>query len=244
MRACVFCLAAVAALLPMSATADGYIDQDSSGIGLEVSAIDRSVEVFGAEATTSGTFVGVHAHVQRGAWLRLEGRALAGALEHESGSASYSDDGELFEARATVGTALNGRTRLYTGLGLEHLGADLPWGGSSDSRSVYLPLGLQRAGSVAPEWNAVVSAELRVHLSGTEELEDTPAVGDVEIDRNGGWGAAFSVAFEPLDRSLSIEPFVTHDQPADSETEVIQGIPVRLEEAENTTAGLRVNWRF
>ncbi len=186
----------------------------------------------------------MHAYLQRGAWLRLEGRALAGGLEYESGSASDSDDAELFEVRATLGTALDDRTRLYAGLGLEHLAADSPWGGSADSRSIYLPIGMQRAGSVAPDWNAVVSAELRTHISGTEEVNNTPQVGDVDLDRSGGWGAAVSVAFEPLDRSLSIEPFLTYDEPASSESEVVQGTRVRIEKIENTTAGVHAHWRF
>lgn len=223
----------------LSATGSGQ------GIGVELAAIDRTVEVNGSRATGQGSLGGLYVYLQRGAGLRVQASLLAGGLDYDSDVGSDSDSALLADARVTWGTAAGDSARLYLGVGARSLSAGSPFGGGDGvSNGVYVPVGVAQAGRFTGGWDVMTTLELRFLAAGTEEVDDIPGAGDAEFDRTGGWGAALSMRFYNRADGIAIEPYLHHDDPSSSETESVGGVDVRVEEAEDTRLGARLLWAF
>lgn len=223
----------------LSATASGQ------GIGIELAAIDRNVEVNGSSATGQASLGGLYVYLQRGAGLRAEASLLAGGLDYDSDVGSDSDSAVLGDARVTWGTAAGDDARLYVGIGARSLSAGSPFGdGDGVSNGVYVPVGVAQAGAFARGWDVLMNFELRFLAAGTEEIDDIPGAGDGEFDRTGGWGGALTMRFYNRADGIVIEPYLHHDVPSSSETERVGGVDVRVEEAKDTRLGTRLLWAF
>lgn len=110
-------LAACVLSLPIHAEDLLRATESGHGIGLEMTGIDRSLEINGDNVQASGAAGGVYAYLQRDATFRAEARLLAGSLEYDTGSQEDNDTITLAEVRATLGQAIENDTRLYGGLG-------------------------------------------------------------------------------------------------------------------------------
>lgn len=238
-------LAAVA--LPAGAAEPLAADSSSMGFGLELAALERSLDVVAggtrSSADADGSAGGLYGYVQRGAAFRAEGRLLRGSLDYDAGGQPSSETVTYGELRATWGAAFARRTRVYAGLGVEQLDGDSPFGsGDGTMRSAYVPFGIAQAGDYAPGWRALVTLEGRYLVDGLDEVGGIPGLGSAEFERSGGWGAALSVRFRSPAADVEIQPFLTYMAPADSETENVGGTDARLEDAEHVAGGVRVTW--
>ena len=220
--------------------------ESGSGIGAELAGVHRSMDVAGIETNANGSAGGIHAFFQHGPWLRIEGRALAGGLDYEvDGRPDRTESIAFWGLRATGGVALDQRTRLFAGLGVDRLGGDSPFGsGVGDVETVYLPVGVSRVGYTYPNWRALVALEGRYIVYAREEIDNIPAVGDVEFSHTGGLGVALSISFRRDGSPLAIEPYIAYNRLADSDTERVAGQSVRIENAGYGRAGVRLDWRF
>lgn len=236
--------AAALAAAPAHAREPG-VTGSGQGIGIELAAIDRTLEVGGSRATGQASLGGLYLYLQRGAGFRAEARLLGGGLDYDSDVGSESDSAVFGDARMTWGTTTGGRARLYAGVGARSLSAGSPFGdGDGVSTGVYVPVGVAQSGSLDAGWNVLLTLELQFLVAGTEEIDDIPGAGDGEFDRTGGWGAAFSLRFRKPADGIAIEPYIHHADPSSSETESVGGNDIRVEEVKDTQLGTRLIWTF
>ena len=231
---------------PASADETAFSPVESSrGIGVELAGVHRSMDVAGIETNANGSVGGVHAFIQHGPWLRIEGRALAGSLDYDVGTADRTESIAFLGLRATGGVALDGRTRLFAGFGVDQLSSDSPFGsGAGDVGAVYIPIGISRVGRTYPDWRALVTLEGRYIVYAREEIDNIPAVGDVEFSHTGGLGVALSISLRHDGSPLAIEPYIAYNRLTDSDIERVAGQNVRIENAGYGRAGVRLDWRF
>lgn len=241
-----FLYVAVAALAAVPVHArEPAVTGSGQGIGIELAAIDRTLEVGDSRATGQASLGGFYVYLQRGAAFRVEARLLGGSLDYSSDVGSRSDSALFGDARMTWGTSTGVRTRLYAGVGARGLAAGSPFGdGDGVSTGVYVPVGVAKAGSLDAGWSVLLTVEAQFLAAGTEEIDDIPGAGDGEFDRTGGWGAAFSMRFRKPGAGIAIEPYVHHADPSSSETESVGGADIRVEEVEDTQLGTRLIWTF
>lgn len=238
---------AVAALLAAAPAhaREPNVSGSGQGIGIELAAIDRTLEVGGSRATGQASLGGLYLYMQRGAGFRAEARLLGGGLDYDTDTGSESDSAVFGDARMTWGTTAGRRARLYAGVGVRSLSAGSPFGdGDGVSNSVYVPVGVAQSGSLNAGWNMLLALEVQFLAAGTEEIDDIPGAGDGEFDRTGGWGAAFSLRFRKPADDIAIEPYIHHADPSSSETESVGGSDVRVEEVKDTQIGTRLIWTF
>jgi len=242
----------VLACASVSAQADESGARPIAGVGLDVIAVDRDLTIARGgsqpdiDISERGSLAGIHAYFEPGHWLRLDGSLQAGSIEYSSSraSADQTESATGAAANATFGVDAEG-TRLFVGVGGEGLTTDSPFGdGDRVSWSLYLPLGMARGGPIHGPWRARVRVEARFVVAGGEEVDSVPGLGDVDLDRSGGWGLAASARFHHVAAPVAIEPYLRLVEPADSETETVSDTAVRIEDIEQLAGGVRVAWRF
>lgn len=218
----------------------------SAGLGISATRLELDRTVDGADTSAAGGFAGVHGHWQRNARFRAEASLMSGSLDVDSpGQGPGAETATFFETRATWGIAMPAARRLYAGIGYEQVRGDSPFGGGEGtSWSAYVPVGFAVTAPFRGQWSARVTLEGRINLAGAEEIDDVPGVGDVDYDRSGGFGVAFSVDFRPHGAPVSIEPYVKLVRPADTETVEASGTQSRVTGLEDASGGVRVQWLF
>lgn len=241
-------LAAVAFLSPSLASAESLsVTGSGQGIGVELAGVDRSFDINGSSVKAQGALGGLHAFVQQGAGFRAEGRALTGSLDVESSdlASDETSSSHLVDARATWGAATAAGNRLYIGVGVEHLSGDEPFGiGDFSAWSAYVPFGVAGDAPLTDDWHALVTLEMRFLVTGNETLDDVPGIGDLDLDRNAGAGVSLSARFRNVTAGVDIEPFLTYDVTSGTETKTIGGTDTSIDDIQQGTAGVRLNWRL
>lgn len=243
-------LIAVVAILgwPLPAPADviegASAVESGAGIGLEMSRLNRAFTLAGSDVSADGAVAGVYGYLQLGADLRLAGTLQSGSVEYSTGGGDQSESALRGDLAATWGWDAAG-TRLYAGLGGNGFSTYSPFGdGRRESTSVYLPVGLARAGRLHPDWYGQVRLEARFVAAGNERIDAVTSVGDVELARAGGWGLEVGAELHHIDAPLAVEPYLRYVAPADTETKTQSGVAVRVESIRYLAGGARVTWHF
>lgn len=237
-----------AALLANAATAaepTPLATASVGGIGVAIGVMDRSFMIGSTRITARGALGGVYTYWQSGGGFRLEARTLWGTLDYEVGAAAQAEPVTSWGVRGTWGVATAARQRVYVGVGATGLSGDSPFGdGDIAFRSVYIPIGLARSGVVSPGWRALVTIEGRFLAKGGVMVDGIVGNESVEFDRSGGFGLAVSIQFSHVPTGLSIAPYLRYVEPGASETVIVNGNRLRIDDAEVATAGVRLTWRY
>jgi len=223
---------------PLSAVADG------AGVGVDLTRLDRELTLAGDRLVADGSVAGIHAYWQRGAAIRLSGSLQGGSVEYTTAGVDQNETALRGDFAATLGWDVEG-TRAFIGLGGEAFNTDSPLGdGSRSSTSVYLPFGLARAARIHPDWYANVRVQARFVLAGNEAIDNVRGIGDVDLDREGGWGLELGAQFQHVDAPITAAPYLRYVVPSDTETNQVSGVAVRAESIEYLAGGVRLAWHF
>lgn len=221
---------------------------NGAGVGVDLSRIDREMTLvtnsLSTDFSVTGSLAGIHAYWQRGAGIRVSGSLQGGSVEYSALGVEQTESMRRGDLEATLGWDVAG-TRAYIGLGGETLETDTPFGdGTRSSTSVYLPFGLARAGRIHPDWYGKVRLAARFVLAGDERIDDVAGIGDIDLDRAGGWGLEFGAQFQHVDAPVTAEPYLRYVVPADTETDRISGVAARVESMVELAGGVRLAWHF
>jgi hypothetical protein len=243
---CILSLSALLACSPAIADTGFSATGTHGGVGGDFTYVDRAFEAGDVDTEITGTLAGVHAYWQRRALLRLEGRLLSGSVDIDTDDDKDTESAAYAEFRATLGTATTGGSRLYIGFATDQFVFNNPQGnGSTNSSSFFVPVGIASSASLgASGWQLLTSFEGRYYAFGRESIDDVPGVGDLELDRRGGWGAEVAVQFRNVDAAFAIEPYINYASLSSTESESVNGESFRVTGNRTGSTGVRVRWAF
>jgi hypothetical protein len=220
--------------------------QAGGHLSAELASYAAKTDVSGTELNADGWLYGgsAAARTEGDLMLALEGRALTGDVDQETGRVETSHPTWLAEGRILVGGQPAGETMIYAGVAYRHVDAELGGNGQRVSRNVYIPFGLAATGEMGGEWTARTGAELGWIPWGDEDLEANVggAVVDETFTRDSGWQARLTV--EIRRGALAIAPFIRHYDLGKTASQNTAGGRVRIKDAGATEGGVRVGVGF
>ena len=208
------------------------IKSDNIEIGTEFYSYDYEEPGFMEQ---NGNFFGIFGFYTSRDWIesgsdtgwmtRIEGQFAFGETEYDGmlsdGSPMTASglDNHTYDIRFLLGPdhlKENNLSTIYFGLGYRYLFNDLmsetSFGYERESNYFYLPLGIKSLTGLDNGWSWEWGVEYDFLLSGQQNSNGVPVLGDIENKQDSGHGLRASVKFQKhLEKSdFTIEPFVRY----------------------------------